>query len=67
MKKNIIKKVIIIGIFFSIKLMTVTYANELDYKKQTLDYKDNQLTQFKTTDLKDIIKVSQTIKESRCD
>ena len=43
MKKNIIKKVIIIGIFFSIKLMTVTYANELDYKKQTLDYKDNQL------------------------
>ena len=30
-------------------------------------YKDNQLVQFKTTDLKDIIKVSQTIKESRCD
>ena len=30
-------------------------------------YKDNQLMQFKTTDLKDIIKVSQTIKESRCD
>ena len=30
-------------------------------------YKDNQLVQFKTTNLKDIIKVSQTIKESRCD
>lgn len=30
-------------------------------------YKDNQLSQFKTIDLKDIIKISQKIKESRCD
>lgn len=30
-------------------------------------YKDNQLIQFNTNDLKDLIKVSQQIKESRCD
>ena len=30
-------------------------------------YKDNQLIQFNTNDLKDLIKVAQQIKESRCD
>lgn len=30
-------------------------------------YKDNQLIQFNTNDLKDLIKVSQQIKESRVD
>lgn len=30
-------------------------------------YKDNQLLQFKTTDLKQLLKISQQIKESRID
>ena len=30
-------------------------------------YKENQLIQFKTNDLKDILKVSQQIKDSRVD
>lgn len=30
-------------------------------------YKDNQLIQFNTTDLKDLIKVAEQIKKSRCD
>ena len=49
---------------FNIKVRIIP---KIEYFTICFSYKDNQLTQFKTTDLKDIIKVSQTIKESRCD